>query len=83
MAAHPVTEGIISRELKDRGDPMDDKKAIMTLSDVMSETGMTRKQATRLLSLKTCPVLPRVKNAPYLVPRVAFYNWLNEDGRKG
>lgn len=47
----------------------------MTLSDVMKETGLTRKMATRLLNDPSAPTLPRVKNSPFLVPRQAFWNW--------
>ena len=59
------------------------EKAIMSLSDVMKECGLTRKQATRLLNHPTAPVLPRVKNSPFLVPRQAFYQWLNNAEWKG
>lgn len=47
----------------------------MTLTDVMLETGLTRKQATRLLNDPSAPILPRVKNSPFLVPRQAFWEW--------
>ena len=47
----------------------------MTLRDVMRETGLSRKQATRLLNDPSAPILPRVKNSPFLVPRQAFWKW--------
>lgn len=50
---------------------------LLTISDVMKELGIGRKQATKILNLPGCPKIPRVKGQQFLVPRQAFYTWLN------
>ena len=49
---------------------------IISLADVMQLYGFTRKEATRLVRTKGCPVLPRVEGAPYKVVKDEFEQWL-------
>jgi len=45
------------------------------MAEVMEYTGMSRKGATRLLNLKSCPKLPRKKGQTFRVPKEAFIRW--------
>lgn len=49
---------------------------ILTLEDIMEETGLSYKAVYALVNTKGCPLLPRVKNAPYRVPADPFFKWL-------
>lgn len=49
---------------------------IITLQDIMDLYGFTRKQATRLVNMQGCPVLPRVDGAPYRLIKDEFEKWL-------
>lgn len=55
---------------------MDTDIQILTLYDIMQLYGFSRKEATRLVRTKTCPVLPRVEGAPYKVVKDEFEQWL-------
>lgn len=50
---------------------------LLTLEDIMQMLGISRRMATRILTMKGCPVLPRTKGGKYLVPRDSFIRWLN------
>ena len=49
---------------------------IITLTDVMNLYGFSRKEATKLVNVKGCPVLPRVDRAPYRLIKDEFERWL-------
>lgn len=49
---------------------------IITLQDIMNLYGFARKEATRLVRTKGCPVLPRVEGAPYKIVKDEFEAWL-------
>ena len=49
---------------------------IISLKDVMELYGFSRKQATRLLNTKGCPVLPRRDGDNYRVIQDEFEQWL-------
>lgn len=49
---------------------------IITLTDVMNLYGFSRKEATKLVNVKGCPVLPRVDGAPYRLIKDEFESWL-------
>lgn len=49
---------------------------IITLSDIMELYGFTRKEATKLVNIAGCPVLPRVDGAPYRLIKDEFEKWL-------
>lgn len=55
---------------------MDTDIRILTLKDIMKLYGFARKEATRLVRTKGCPVLPRVQGAPYKVIKDEFEQWL-------
>lgn len=55
---------------------MDTDVFIIGMREIMELYGFTRKEATRLLNIKGCPVLPRDKNAPYRVIKDEFEQWL-------
>ena len=55
---------------------MDTDIEILTLNDIMRLYGFARKEATRLVRMKGCPVLPRVEGAPYKVVKDEFEQWL-------
>lgn len=50
---------------------------LLTIEDIMKICGVGRPTATRLLRMKGCPTLPRVKGGKYLVPKDGFMAWLN------
>jgi hypothetical protein len=49
---------------------------IITMDQIMTDYGLTRRQATRYLNKKGCPVLPRCKKQPYKVVRHKWEEWL-------
>lgn len=49
---------------------------LMGLEDIMKLTGLGRKAVTHLLNMPGCPTLPRVKKAPYYVPKESFIEWM-------
>lgn len=49
---------------------------IITLQDIMNLYGFTRKQATKLVNTKGCPLIPRCDGAPYRVIQDEFERWL-------
>jgi len=49
---------------------------ILSLKELMSLYDLSRKEITRLLRTKGCPVLPRVEGAPYKVVKDEFEQWL-------
>ena len=49
---------------------------IIGLKDVMQLYGLSRKQATRLLNTKGCPVLPRRDGDNYRIIQDEFEQWL-------
>ena len=49
---------------------------ILTMKDIMELYGFARKEATKLVRTKGCPVLPRVEGAPYKVVKDEFETWL-------
>lgn len=49
---------------------------IISLSEIMKLYGLSRKEVTRLVRTKGCPVLPRVEGAPYKVVKDEFEQWL-------
>lgn len=49
---------------------------IITLKDIMELYGFSRKQATKLLNTKGCPILPRSDGQNYRVIQDEFEQWL-------
>lgn len=49
---------------------------LITLSEVAALLGVSKKEATRILNLPGCPVLPREKNGRFRVPKEAFMRWI-------
>lgn len=49
---------------------------ILTMNDILELYGFSRKEATKMLNTKGCPVLPRVDGAPYRVIKDEFETWL-------
>ena len=49
---------------------------ILGLKDIMALYGFSRKEATRLLNTRGCPVLPRESGWPYRVIQGEFETWL-------
>lgn len=49
---------------------------IISLPEIMELYGLSRKEVTRLVRTKGCPVLPRVDGAPYKVVKDEFEQWL-------
>lgn len=49
---------------------------VLRMDEIMRLYGFTRKEATKLLNTKGCPVLPRVHGAPYRVIQDEFEQWL-------
>ena len=50
---------------------------IMGLPEIMATLHISRKEATRILNLPGCPVLPRIKGGRFRVPKEAFLEWIN------
>ena len=55
---------------------MDTDIVILSLKEIMDIYGLARKEATRLVRTKGCPLLPRVEGAPYRVIKDEFEQWL-------
>lgn len=49
---------------------------ILGMDDVMRLYGFSRKEATRLLNTRGCPVLPRESGQPYRIIQEEFEQWL-------
>lgn len=49
---------------------------ILGMDDVMRLYGFSRKEATRLLNTRGCPVLPRESGQPYRIIQEEFECWL-------
>jgi predicted DNA-binding transcriptional regulator AlpA len=49
---------------------------IIGIKEVTELYGFSRKEATRLLNTKGCPVLPRESGMPYRVVKDEFETWL-------
>lgn len=49
---------------------------IIGMNEVIALYGFTRKEATRLLNTKGCPVLPRESGQPYRIVKGEFEEWL-------
>ena len=49
---------------------------VIGLKDVIELYGFSRKEATRLLNTRGCPVLPRESGQPYRVVQEEFERWL-------
>ena len=49
---------------------------IIGMTEVIELYGFSRKEATRLLNTKGCPVLPRRSGQPYRIVKEEFENWL-------
>lgn len=52
---------------------------LIGIKEVMRIAGVGRHTATQYLANKTCPTMPRVKGAPYLVDEEAFKKWLRRE----
>jgi hypothetical protein len=51
---------------------------IITMDQIIADYGLSRRQATKYLNKKGCPVLPRSKKQPYRVVRHRWEEWLSE-----
>ena len=49
---------------------------IIGMKEIMELYGFSRKEATRLLNTKGCPLLPRKSGWPYRVVKESFEDWL-------
>lgn len=49
---------------------------IIGIKEVMGLYGFSRKEATRLLNTRGCPVLPRESGMPYRIVKEEFEQWL-------
>lgn len=49
---------------------------IIGMNEILALYGFSRKEATRLLNTRGCPVLPRESGMPYRIVRDEFENWL-------
>ncbi len=49
---------------------------IIGIKEVIELYGFSRKEATRLLNTKGCPVLPRSSGQPYRIVKGEFEQWL-------
>lgn len=49
---------------------------VIGIRDVIELYGFSRKEATRLLNTRGCPVLPRESGQPYRIIKDEFENWL-------
>ena len=49
---------------------------IIGMKEIMDLYGFSRKQATKLLNTKGCPLLPRDDGAPYRVVKDEFEMWM-------
>lgn len=53
---------------------------VIGIRDVIELYGFSRKEATRLLNTRGCPVLPRESGQPYRIIKDEFENWLRSRG---
>ena len=67
---------IFSTEQYAREDKMHTTIEIIGMTEVIELYGFSRKEATRLLNTKGCPVLPRQSGQPYRIVKEEFENWL-------
>lgn len=51
---------------------------IIGMKEIMNDYGLSRATATAYLNMKSCPTLPRRKNAPYRILRSRWEKWLEE-----
>ena len=51
---------------------------IIGMKEIMSDYGLSRATATAYLNMRSCPTLPRRKNAPYRILRSRWEKWLEE-----
>lgn len=49
---------------------------IIGIRDIQELYGLSKKEATRLLNVKGCPVLPRAPGGPYRIIKDEFEKWL-------
>jgi len=49
---------------------------IIGMNEILLLYGFSRKEATRLLNTRGCPVLPRESGQPYRIVRDEFEQWL-------
>lgn len=49
---------------------------IIGMNEILELYGFSRKEATRLLNTKGCPVLPRTSGMPYRIVKDEFEQWL-------
>lgn len=49
---------------------------VIGIRDIIELYGFSRKEATRLLNTRGCPVLPRESGQPYRVIKDEFERWL-------
>ena len=49
---------------------------VIGIRDVIELYGFSRKEATRLLNTRGCPVLPRESGQPYRIIKDEFEGWL-------
>lgn len=49
---------------------------ILSLKELMAIYGFSRKEATKLINTRGCPVLPRESGAPYRIIKDEFEAWL-------
>lgn len=49
---------------------------IIGMNEILLLYGFSRKEATRLLNIRGCPVLPRESGQPYRIVRDEFEQWL-------
>lgn len=49
---------------------------IIGMNEIIELYGFSRKEATRFLNMKGCPVLPRESGQPYRIVRDEFEQWL-------
>ena len=59
----------------------EEKTEIIGIEDVMKLYSIGRHTATRYLSMKSCPTMPRRKGQKYQVERHAFEEWLRNGGK--
>lgn len=49
---------------------------ILGMNEILKLYGLSRKEATKLLNTKGCPVLPRESGEPYRVIQEEWEKWL-------
>ena len=58
------------------GDIMTTSIEIIGIKEVIELYGFSRKEATRLLNTRGCPLLPRESGQPYRIVKDEFEQWL-------